>query len=37
MENILQFLLMEDTHLIWEKDEKDGRTQKRLVELIAIG
>jgi hypothetical protein len=29
MENEFQFLLkMEDTHLIWEKDEKYGKTQK---------
>jgi hypothetical protein len=34
MENIFQFLLMEDTQLICEKDEKYGRTQKNLVEFI---
>ncbi len=29
MQNILQFLLMEDTQLIQEKDEKYGRTPKK--------
>jgi hypothetical protein len=28
---------MENTQLIWEKDEKYGKIQKRLVKLIAIG
>jgi len=28
---------MEDIQLIWEKDEKYGKTQKMLVELIIVG
>ncbi len=37
MENKLQFSLrMKDIQLIWEKDEKYGKTHKRLVKLIAI-
>jgi hypothetical protein len=30
LENLFWFLLMEDTKLILKKDEKYGRTQKRL-------
>jgi hypothetical protein len=37
MENKLQISLrMKDIQLIWEKDEKYGKTHKRLVKLIAI-
>jgi hypothetical protein len=30
-------LLMEDSQLIWEKDEKDCITYKRLVKLLVVG
>jgi len=30
-------MLMENTHMILGKDGKDGKTHKRLVELLAIG
>ncbi len=34
LENIFWFSMMEDTQLIWEKDDKYGKTHKRLVELV---
>ncbi len=36
VENIFQFSLMEYTQLIWEKDDKYGKTQKRLMELTIV-